>query len=108
MHGEEPAAVSGRCVMSVTCNGWMRPNPAPIPPHEPIPSGIQFRALLREWRRRLPMDVWIRGWTRRAHDTDNWDPCGAYTLIGWYWYRSGSWNSRYGDGSRLFYVHVGP
>jgi hypothetical protein len=45
--------------------------------------------------------VSVEGWMYR-HDAH------LYTLIGWQWYRNGSWGSRYLNGSRLLYVLTGP
>lgn len=48
------------------------------------------------------MKIEIGDWWMKPHGT------GAVTLIGWTWFRNGSWASRYDDGKRLFYFYVGP
>jgi hypothetical protein len=53
------------------------------------------------------MRVTITDWfPRGSYDQD--EHSNTYVLLGWEWYRNGSWNSSYMDGTRLFYIYAGP
>jgi hypothetical protein len=48
------------------------------------------------------MGIELAAFGRRRND-------GTFVLVGWYWYRNGSWSARYEhNGERLCYAYFGP